>query len=169
MGRYGDDRDRIYGLVQDLVQSGSFGTFNPEEFWMFVPYYEEGKGFYWKSRGAGHDQSEAAKYYQVHFSFLPHYRNFGDSVLDPYEGATCPHDVRMFFIMTKCETTWNPNRHDPPLCHPSELFQDSKISLEDIGETQSGIINDAIYHQIYCVPSTERATKIERIECTGCN
>ena len=40
----------MYGLVQDLEHSGSFGMFHPEEFWMFVQYYEEGKGFYWKSK-----------------------------------------------------------------------------------------------------------------------
>ena len=158
----------MYGLVQDLEHSGSFGMFHPEEFWMFVQYYEEGKGFYWKSkRCSGSKDCIEKRKHRVNYSFLPPYRNVDDSVLDPYQGAICPQDVRMFFIFTKCETTWSPNEYDPSMCHPSELFQDSKITLEDIGNTQSGITNDAIYHQIYCVPRTVRPTTIEKRECSN--
>ena len=62
--------------------------------------------------------------------------------------------------MTKCQKPWE---KDASRCNPSELFQDNKISLADIGDNQSGIINGAVYHQIYCVPPTVRATTINKV------
>ena len=127
-------------------------------------HYQEEKGFYWKyDHCSGIEDCREARKYLVHFSFLPRYRNFDDSTVDPYEGAICPHDVRMFFIMMKCQTVWD---KDPSVCHPSELYQENKISLNDIGNTQSGIINGAVYHQIYCVSFTLHPTTINPRECS---
>ena len=90
----------MYSLVEDLEHSssgnlaGSFGDFHPEEFWMFTPYYEADKGFYWKTkRCRGSEACREITKHQVHFSFLPPYRNIDDSVLDPYDGAICPQNV----------------------------------------------------------------------------
>ena len=162
---YGDKKHkyRMYSLATDFLDlSEHFGMFHTRQFKEFVPYYQEGKGFYWKSGHCkGKEECREVAKYRVHFSFLPHYRNFNDSVSDPYEGAICPHDLRMFFIMMKCKTMWE---KDLLMCHPSELFQDDKISFDesDIGDNKSGIINGAIYHQIYCVPLTMHATTIEQ-------
>ena len=150
----------MYSLATDFCTvSEEFGFFHARQFREFIPHYEEGKGFYWKSgHCSGEEECRQARKHRINFSFLPRYRNFDDSISDPYEGAICPHDLRMFFVMMKCQTMWE---KDKSMCHPSELYQDTAILLDDIGDTQSGIINGAVYHQIYCVPCTIRATTIK--------
>ena len=149
-GAENNDEYMMYALVGDI----DFGTQNwqIQKFNKMVPYYQEGKGFYWASAicHTAEQCKEVAKH-QIHFSFLPQYRNYvlGNFSSDPYQGAICPTNVRIFFIMTRCQKI---HKKIAKLCDLSELSDTDVIPLRDIDGNQSGMVNDAIYHQIYCVP-----------------
>ena len=153
----------LYGLVGDIDFFNIYpwtSTFRTVQFMRLItPYYQQEKGFYWQCRRSG---CVDEKMHRIHFSFLPHYRNYGnnDYGLDQQSCAVCPRDVRMFLVLTKCKKAWD--KH-PKYCDQSELLEPNKISLDDIGESQSGIVNGAIYHQIYCVPEFTHAIPVKHV------
>ena len=168
---YKDVDYKFYGWVANMYvkYGGDEFTFQTPQLGAFFPYYQNRTGFYWgcviNDCGRNHLHT-LNNVNQIHFSFLPHYRNYGsdDYALNETNGAICPHDVRIFLVMMKCKkvhaNTYVATRNS---CDRSEFFEQSAISIDDIGDSQSGIVNEAVYHQIYCVPEYTRPIPVKQV------